>query len=89
MNAPPIFFDHSRHKLWVRDLEPSLDVLAFHGEERLSQPFCYHIEFTSTEQDLAAQQLLGQDAGFSLHAIPIAVMPWETLTIEPLRTLQG
>ncbi|WP_460141400.1 type VI secretion system Vgr family protein [Pseudomonas sp. S2_E01] len=85
----PTFFDHSRHELWVRDLEPTLDVLAFHGEERLSQPFCYHIEFTSAEQDLAAQQLLGQDAGFSLHAIPVAVMPWETLTIEPLRTLQG
>ncbi len=89
MSSLPILFDHSRHKLWVRNLEPSLDVLAFHGEERLSQPFCYHIEFTSTEQDLAAQQLLGQDAGFSMHALPIAVMPWETLTIEPLRTLQG
>ncbi|MGH8351709.1 MAG: hypothetical protein ACRES5_34945 [Pseudomonas sp.] len=33
----PVFFDHSRHKLWVDDLDAHLDVLAFHGEEHMSQ----------------------------------------------------
>ncbi|SMP52279.1 hypothetical protein SAMN06295951_11689, partial [Pseudomonas panipatensis] len=32
------FFDHSRHKLRVRGIEARLDVLAFEGEEGLSQP---------------------------------------------------
>ncbi|WP_162634825.1 hypothetical protein [Pseudomonas putida] len=38
LNSLPIFFDHSRHKLWVRNLDAHLDVLAFKGEEHLSQP---------------------------------------------------
>ncbi|WP_375741714.1 hypothetical protein [Pseudomonas boanensis] len=37
------FLDHSRHKLQVRDLDAALDVLAFQGEEALSQPFSYRI----------------------------------------------
>ncbi|SFM15798.1 type VI secretion system secreted protein VgrG, partial [Pseudomonas sp. ok602] len=53
------FFDHSRHKLQVEDLTATLDVLAFHGEERLSQPFRYSIEFTCSERDLDAEHLLG------------------------------
>ena len=89
--APTVFFNHSRHKLWVRNLEPHLDVLAFRGEERLSQPFTYEIEFTSAELDLEAEQLLGKDASFSLHAAPsnVAPMPWEVPEVKPLRTLHG
>ncbi|WP_433770625.1 type VI secretion system Vgr family protein [Pseudomonas putida] len=92
MSSPTrVFFDHSRHKLWVRGLDISLDVLAFNGEERLSQPFSYTIEFTSPEQDLAAEQLLGKGASFSLHPIPPdpRLMPWKTPEIKPLRTLHG
>jgi type VI secretion system secreted protein VgrG len=59
------FFDHSRHKFWVRDLDIDLDVLAFHGEERFSQPFSYTIEFTSSELDIGAEQLLNREARFS------------------------
>jgi len=89
-NAPRTFFDHSRHKLQVRGLEASLDVLAFKGEERLSQPFHYHIEFTSRELDLGAQQLLGQDARFSLHAPPVKPLPGLSLSeVKPLRTVFG
>jgi type VI secretion system secreted protein VgrG len=54
----------------VRNVEAHLDVLAFEGQEHLSQPFTYRIEFTSTERDLAAETLLGQAARFSLHAPP-------------------
>lgn len=53
INLPP-FFDHSRHKLVVHRLPIALDVIAFEGEERLSQPFVYRVEFTSVEQELPA-----------------------------------
>ncbi|WP_370600683.1 type VI secretion system Vgr family protein [Pseudomonas nitroreducens] len=85
------FFDHSRHKLWVRNLDASLDVLAFVGEEALSQPFDYRIEFTSTQKDIPADQLLGQDARFSLCPAPTPV-PFVGLQVpaeQPLRTLHG
>ncbi|WP_256352243.1 hypothetical protein, partial [Pseudomonas gingeri] len=62
---------HTRHKLWVRGIDAGLDVLAFTGEEGLSQPFKYSVEFTSTQQDLAAEQLLGQEGHFSLHPLPL------------------
>ncbi len=85
------FFDHSRHKLWVRNVGAQLDVLAFHGEEHLSQPFSYSVEFTCTEHDLAADQLLNRDASFSLHAVP-QKLPYLGLPmpeIKPLRTFYG
>ena len=83
------FFDHSRHKLRVRGLDAPLDVLAFEGEERLSQPFHYTVEFTSTEHDLAPQQLLGQDACFSLNAPAKKLTFLDPPEVKPLRTLHG
>ncbi|SDH85672.1 type VI secretion system Vgr family protein, partial [Pseudomonas panipatensis] len=85
------FFDHSRHKLRVRGIEARLDVLAFEGEEGLSQPFNYRVEFTSSERDIGADRLLGQDASFSLHAPP-QNLPFGGLSLppaQPLRTLHG
>lgn len=70
LNKLTAFFDHTRHKLSVADLEATLDVLTFEGEESLSQPFKYTVEFTCVEQDIAAEQILGQYATFSLHAAP-------------------
>ncbi|NMX66881.1 type VI secretion system tip protein VgrG [Pseudomonas sp. WS 5111] len=85
------FFDHSRHTLSVRNVEARLDVLAFEGQEHLSQPFTYRVEFTSTERDLAAESMLGQDASFSLHAAPqkLPVAGFSAPEVKPLRTLQG
>ena len=85
------FFDHSRHTLSVRNVEPRLDVLAFEGQEHLSQPFSYRVEFTSTELDLAAESLLGQDASFSLHPTPqkLPVAGLSAPEVKPLRTLHG
>lgn len=85
------FFDHSRHTLRVRKLTAPLDVLAFEGQEYLSQPFDYRVEFTSTELDLAAESLLGKDASFSIHPPPgrksslLFVAP----EVKPLRTFHG
>ncbi|MCP1446063.1 type VI secretion system secreted protein VgrG [Pseudomonas sp. GGS8] len=91
LNELRTFFDHSRHKLRVRNVDAVLDVLAFHSEERLSQPFTYTVEFTCVEDDLAAEQLLGQDASFSLHASPqtLPVLGLRVPEIKPLRTLHG
>ena len=89
---PSVFFDHSRHTLSVRKVEARLDVLAFAGEEHLSQPYSYTVEFTSTERDLAANTLLGQDARFSLHAAAQKKRSFLDLSaeeIKPLRTLYG
>ncbi|WKC46907.1 type VI secretion system Vgr family protein [Pseudomonas veronii] len=85
------FFDHSRHTLSVRNIEARLDVLAFEGHEHLSQPFTYRVEFTSTERDLAAETLLGQDARFSLHAAPQKppASGFSAPAVKPLRTLHG
>lgn len=87
------FFDHSRHKLAVHGLAVPLDVLAFEGEEQLSQPFLYRIEFTSVERDIAADQILGKSAQFSLHAaphtLPRAIRGLPVPKVEALRTLHG
>ncbi|WP_371366949.1 type VI secretion system Vgr family protein [Pseudomonas sp. QL9] len=85
------FFDHSRHKLSVGDLDVPLDVLAFTGEEGLSQPFSYHIEFTSSAGDIAADAMLGQRASFSLYAAPDPTpkFSFNPQPLLPLRTLNG
>lgn len=88
------FFDHSRHTLEVRDVDASLDVLAFKGSESLSQPFKYDVEFTSAQQDIAVEKMLGQAATFSLHGLPPKYprMSPDFLTElpePPLRTLHG
>ncbi|WP_185833624.1 type VI secretion system Vgr family protein, partial [Pseudomonas veronii] len=59
--------------------------------EHLSQPFTYRVEFTSTERDLAAETLLGQDARFSLHAAPQKppASGFSAPAVKPLRTLHG
>ncbi len=89
----PPFFDHSRHKLVVHRLPFALDVLAFEGEERLSRPFHYRVEFTSVEQDIGAERMLGKTAQFSLHAaahtLPVAIRGLPVLRVEALRTLHG
>ncbi|MDF3936953.1 type VI secretion system tip protein VgrG, partial [Pseudomonas citronellolis] len=85
------FFDHSRHTLSVDGLDASLDVLAFEGQERLSRPFHYRIEFTSPAQDLPAESLLARDASFSLNAAPDAlrIRGYTPPVVPPLRTLHG
>ncbi|RZA67814.1 hypothetical protein, partial [Klebsiella pneumoniae] len=46
---PPIRFSHNHHLLSVKGCEAGLDVLAFEGDEALSQPFRYRIEFTTAK----------------------------------------
>lgn len=88
---PSAFFDHRRHTLKVYGVDTLLDVLAFHGEERLSHPFKYLIEFTCTDRDLAVDHILGKPASFSLCPVPPKrVVSWQPPPeIKPLRTLTG
>ncbi|SDJ38804.1 type VI secretion system secreted protein VgrG [Pseudomonas delhiensis] len=85
------FFDHSRHSLSVDGLDAALDVLAFEGTEALSQTFRYRIEVTSTQLDIAAQDVLGKDASFSLRAAPesLGLRGYTPPAVAPLRTLHG
>ena len=88
---PSVFFDHRRHTLTVCDVDEPLDVLAFEGTEGLSQPFNYAVEFTSTDGDIAAEKMLGQNACFSLYGAP-QPPPFRGLSVpssEPLRVLHG
>ncbi|KQQ56035.1 type IV secretion protein Rhs [Pseudomonas sp. Leaf127] len=89
----PVIFDHSCHTLHVDDVKDRLDVLAFEGEEHLSQPFTYRIEFTCPQQDLAAEQFLGRAGHFSLHppahTLPRALPGFPVPAVVPLRTLRG
>ena len=90
MSLPP-FFDHSGHKLHVHDVEAQLDVLAFQGEEWLSRPFTYRVEFTCADADIAAEKMLGQRAGLSLNAAPLnlSMRAFNAPAAGPLRALQG
>ena len=86
-----LFFDHSRHTLRILTLDAHLDVLAFHGEEQLSKPFTYTVEFTCTEKDLAVAQVLGEMASFSLFAVPdkTPIYFGKRPEAKPLRTFHG
>ncbi|MCZ0720085.1 type VI secretion system tip protein VgrG [Escherichia coli] len=85
MVTPTLNFDHSHHKLKIRDLQSPVDVLTFTGHEQLSSPFRYDIQFTSTDKAIAPESVLMQDGAFSLTAPPVQGMPVQA----PLRTLHG
>lgn len=86
-----VFFDHSRHRLDITGLQAPVSVLAFEGEERLSQCFTYRIEFTSPEQDIAAAALFGRKARFHLYPAPQKPLYRGQVIPEPqpLRTFHG
>lgn len=85
--ATKFFYNHSCHTLELRyQKHLALDVLSFHGEEHLSQPYRYSIEFTCAAQDIAPQEMLKQVASFSIH--PALNTPVPALT-HPLRCRHG
>lgn len=82
-----LIFSHSHNLLKVRGCQSLLDVLCFEGREALSEPFCYTIEFTSTDKGITPQQMLMQDASLTLQA-PVD-QGFGIKIQEPVRTLQG
>ncbi|MGX9279146.1 type VI secretion system Vgr family protein [Pantoea ananatis] len=64
----PIRFSHNHHQLSVKGCEAELDVLAFEGDEALSTPFSYRIEFTSADHAISKEMTLMKAASLTLQA---------------------
>lgn len=64
----PIRFSHNHHQLSVKGCEAELDVLAFEGDEALSLPFSYRIEFTSPDHVISKEMMLMKAASLTLQA---------------------
>lgn len=65
---PPLRFSHSHHLLAVKGCEAEPDVLAFEGDEALSKPFRYRIEFTSADHAISKEMMLMKGASLTLQA---------------------
>ncbi|MCS4372929.1 type VI secretion system tip protein VgrG, partial [Klebsiella pneumoniae] len=84
---PPIRFSHNHHLLSVKGCEAGLDVLAFEGDEALSQPFRYRIEFTSADHAISKEMMLMKAASLTLQA-PVA-QGFGINVQQPVRVIQG
>ncbi|MCS2151287.1 type VI secretion system tip protein VgrG [Scandinavium goeteborgense] len=84
---PPIRFSHNHHQLSVKGCEAELDVLAFEGDEALSTPFRYRIEFTSADHAISKDMMLMKAASLTLQA-PVD-QGYGIKMQQAVRTLQG
>ena len=82
-----LLFSHNHHLLSVKGCEAGLDVLAFEGDEALSQPFCYRIEFTSADHAISKEMMLMKAASLTLQA-PVA-QGFGINVQQPVRVIQG
>ncbi|OKB64762.1 type IV secretion protein Rhs [Serratia marcescens] len=83
----PIRFSHNHHQLSVKGCEPELDVLVFEGDEALSLPFSYRIEFTSADHAISKEMMLMKAASLTLQA-PVD-QGYGIKMQQAVRTLQG
>ncbi|MDU2378704.1 MAG: type VI secretion system tip protein VgrG [Enterobacter cloacae] len=84
---PPLRFSHSHHLLSVKGCDAGLDVLAFEGDEALSNPFRYRIEFTSADHAISKEMMLMKAASLTLLA-PVD-QGYGIKVQEPVRVIQG
>lgn len=84
---PPLRFSHSHHLLSVKGCDAGLDVLAFEGDEALSKPFRYRIEFTSADHAISKEMMLMKAASLTLQA-PVD-QSYGIKVQEPVRVIQG
>ena len=84
---PPIRFSHNHHQLSVKGCEAELDVLAFEGDEALSTPFSYRIEFTSSDHAISKEMMLMKAASLTLQAPED--LGYGIKMQQAVRTLQG
>lgn len=82
-----LLFSHNHHLLSVKGCEAGLDVLAFEGDEALSQPFRYRIEFTSADHAISKEMMLKKAASLTLQA-PVA-QGFGINVQQPVRVIQG
>ncbi|MCE7494153.1 type VI secretion system Vgr family protein [Klebsiella pneumoniae] len=82
-----LLFSHNHHLLSVKGCEAGLDVLAFEGDEALSQPFRYRIEFTSADHAIGKEMMLMKAASLTLQA---SVAQGFGINVQqPVRVIQG
>ncbi|WP_395291506.1 type VI secretion system tip protein VgrG [Enterobacter roggenkampii] len=86
-NNPPLRYSHSHHLLAVKGCESALDVLSFEGDEALSTPFRYRIEFTSSDHAIAREAMLMKPGSLTLQA-PVD-QGYGIKVQQAVRTLQG
>ena len=86
-NNPPLRYSHNHHLLAVKGCEAELDVLAFEGDEALSTPFRYRIEFTSIDHAIAREAMLMKPGSLTLQA-PVE-QGYGIKVQQAVRTLQG
>jgi type VI secretion system secreted protein VgrG len=86
-NNPPIRFGHNHHQLAIKGCKPALDVLAFEGQEVLSRPFSYRIEFTSAEHAISKEMMLMKPGALTLQA-PVD-QGFGIKLQQPVRVIQG
>ncbi|GAB51013.1 type VI secretion system Vgr family protein [Atlantibacter hermannii] len=84
---PGILFSHNHHLLAVKGCEAALDVLAFVGDEALSRPFSYRIEFTSVDHAISKETMLMKAASLTLQA-PVDE-GYGIKIQQPVRVIQG
>ncbi|MDT0767489.1 type VI secretion system tip protein VgrG [Klebsiella pneumoniae subsp. pneumoniae] len=82
-----LLFSHNHHLLSVQGCEAGVDVLAFEGDEALSQPFRYRIEFTSADHAISKEMMLMKAASLTLQA-PVA-QGFGINVQQPVRVIQG
>ncbi|HGA2724065.1 TPA: type VI secretion system Vgr family protein [Enterobacter hormaechei] len=86
-NNPPLRFSHSHHLLSVKGCDAGLDVRAFEGDEALSTPFSYRIEFTSADHAISKEMMLMKAASLTLQA-PVD-QGYGIKIQQPVRVIQG
>ncbi|WP_217479114.1 type VI secretion system Vgr family protein [Enterobacter chuandaensis] len=83
----PIRYSHSHHLLAVKGCDAEPDVLAFSGDEALSRPFSYRVEFTSRDHGISKEMMLMKPGSLTLQA---PVDQGDGIKIrQPLRVIQG
>ncbi|HEY3983579.1 type VI secretion system tip protein VgrG, partial [Cedecea sp.] len=75
------------HLLTVKGCEPALDVLAFEGDEALSKPFRYRVEFTSADHAISKEMMLLKAGSLTLQA-PVD-QGYGIKMQQPVRVIQG
>ncbi len=84
---PRTRFSHNHHQLAIKGCKPALDVLAFEGQEALSRPFSYRIEFTSAEHAISKEMVLMKPGSLTLQA-PVD-QGFGVKLQQPVRVIQG
>ena len=86
-NNSPLRFSHNHHQLLVKGCDAEPDVLAFEGDEALSTPFSYRIEFTSGNHAISKEMMLMKPGSLTLQA-PVD-QGYGIKIQQPVRVIQG